>query len=97
MTHVNIVLIRQGKRWQHIYDLPQAAKEALAKGVELQKADEFKQLEVKRNVFSKKGVQKILKQQGLERKKVPVRIDRKTTIYVFPEKVEKTKLKYNLL
>ncbi len=93
--------IRSGKRWQHISSLPQEAIETLAKKADVQFTQEQKDgieaLELSRNIYTKKGVEKILQARERERRKVPVQIDARTTIMVYPEKVREVKKKYGLL
>jgi len=90
--------IKSGKKWQHISSLSRDELFALAKNIELtQEERDAISVEVSRNKFTREGVRKIIRAKDADRKKVPVKIDAKTTIFVTAEKVKEVKRKYNLV
>lgn len=98
VSHSVISGIKNGYRWIHISKLNNEQLLALAKGIDLSYEEQLGIItDNTQNVYSRKGVNNIVISQEQERRKIPLKINEKTTIMVAPEKLRTYKRKYNLV
>jgi len=97
VSHALIINIKKGKAWKHIFELTKEELEALAKGIELTEEEKsLIKIDTNRNKFTREGVKRIIKAKERDKMKVPLKINSKTTIFVFKEKLSEAKRKYGI-
>lgn len=82
VTHSAIIMIRKGIRWPHMQKLNRDELAALVNKRKTHENDFIKTEIEQKTVFTEKNVKQKIKIKAKENSKVPVRVDRRTIIFI---------------